>query len=330
MRVLRVGDPHIIADSLEDGQALLDLILESACTHKVNRIEFLGDQFHTHAWINVHVLDFWKKNFDRLKSSGFDVLCLVGNHDMPGDGSTAEVNAMLAFSNVIVIDKPTVVKDCNTVYIPYTVSEKDFKKAALDGFDSGNNPTLVCHQSFFGSTYENGFPCLDGFKTDNILQPLIISGHIHRPQKIQYDNNSVWYLGSPRWRSISDANTERAIWVMEYKHGYVVDSIPIDTSNVCKQIFHFEDRLDVPLLLKPTSNAEYVIDIYGPQSFINERKKLWSFARVRTFNTEEKTVKVKESEGIEIAWNKYLQEFKAPLGTPTELLTKVANDRIKL
>jgi len=325
-KILRVGDPHVTVDALSDCQALLNLVLETAIEHKVKRIDFLGDQYNNHALMHIEVMAFWQRNFKKLRHAGFEVLALVGNHDMPGDGSCN--TAMMAHPNITVIDTPTVLD--GILYVPYMASEKEFVEAC-----KVESQVVVAHQSFFGAMYENGFPCEDGFNPSLLHQGLIISGHIHRPQElvgtaVDGSYQKVWYLGAPRWRTVSDANTVRNIWVMTHdEKGFLYDTVAIPTGKVCCQIIHLEDTPAVPLILDPSPNTSYTVDIKGPLAFIEQRKALWSgIGRVRTFNTDTIVIKVKESEGISVAWDKYLDVFKAPMGTPASVLRKLATERL--
>lgn len=323
MRILHVGDVHAVESELADCSALTDYILKVALEKEVDYVLFEGDQYHNHSLVHLEVMRFWKSTFKMLRDNGLKVLALVGNHDMTGrEGSSA--NAMMAHTeHVKVIEKPTVVD--NVLLLPYFSDHAAFVQACVDHSDWC--PTVVCHQTFQGSTYENGFYASDGIEPNLVPQENIISGHIHTPQTF----GKVFYTGAPRWRTLSDANVERAIWVIEYSGGSVVSTTPYSTGEVCRQIRHLVDTPESPIPSSLDPKHQYRVDIRGPAEYVEARKKELAGPgiRIRTFPTQTSSLnQVRESEGVEKAFAGYLAKFEGKFGTPRETLESLAKERL--
>jgi len=321
---LYVGDIHARPEDLDDSQHALDLVLSTAQQHKVERIVFLGDQFHTHAIVHLEVLAFWKHNVKILTAAGFDLVFIVGNHDMSGDSSSTS-HAMMAYESmpkVTVVDKPTQSTFDKLTYLPYMADNEKFIEACQKVPDH----VIVCHQDFNGGQYDNGFFSSSGVDPECIPQTLVLSGHIHTAQRF----GSIWYLGSPRWLTASDANQDRFIYVISHSStGHVGKVIPIPTDTHCRRICQVEDTPEAPYEKELNPKHKYIVDIIGPQTWINERRLLWQGkARIRSQRTDQQVIKLKESEGIELALVKFAQEFLPTNGTPTDVLMSMVKTRL--
>lgn len=236
MVILRVGDPHIKINNLEDSEKLVQFALDQARALKVDRIEFLGDLFHTHAIVRVEILEFWIK-WLRAFSAEFETVVLVGNHDQVGNYESKQ-HALSAFKmmnipNLLIVDEPRQLGKIG--YLPYIHNEEEFTKAA--NILALSATVLVCHATFAGSIFENGFYAPEGFNPDNINIPTIISGHIHKRQRF----GKVIYPGTAKWDTNSDANEEKGLWLCTHDdNGAIVSERFIDTSGVCNPIFSIE------------------------------------------------------------------------------------------
>jgi DNA repair exonuclease SbcCD nuclease subunit len=319
---------HVVPDELQDCDAVIQLVLDVCRAEGIKELWFTGDQHHNHDLVRLSVLHWWLTTFQALKDQGIDSVCLVGNHDQSAPGS--DVHAMMAYQglqHVKVIDRPTIHR--NVLMVPYMHDEDKFQQACKDGYSDGAQYTVFCHQTFDGSTYENGFLASDGFDPNLLPQELLISGHIHTGQEY----GKVWYVGAPRWRSIHDANTEKSIWVLEFEDGKLVGRKPYSTGTVCRQIRHVEDTPDQPVQLPLDGRHQWCIDIKGPPDWCQQRKTELGAAgaRVRTFPTQVSSVgRVRESEGIGCAFRSYLGVFQPKYGTPTEVLIKMAKERLNV
>jgi DNA repair exonuclease SbcCD nuclease subunit len=318
--VLLVGDVHATPEDLEDCQKLVNLIERTTYKTKVDEICLLGDSYHTHNVIRAEVMAFYRDTFKRWQKSGRHVTALVGNHDYAGEGNP--IHSMLIHEDqVLVVDQP--LRLHNVGYMPYYSDREKFVQ------DAGAlpTPTLVCHQTFRGSMYENGCPAEDGVDAGLLPQTKIISGHIHTPQ----DVGKVRYIGAPRWRTLTDANVERAIWLYTFNEdGTIQAKSSIDTGKDCRQIRYVEDTPDHQFDGELDSNCDWRIDIRGPVDFVEARKALFQRpgVRVRGLRTDVAAPKIKESEGVAPAFRTFLTNYTPKYGTPTEVLGKLAEERL--
>lgn len=340
--ILAVGDMHVVPSELDDCNKLLSFIIEVCRNGDISEVWFAGDQHHTHAVVRLEVIHWWMNAFTRLRMEGIRCICLVGNHDQLYPGSNINVMEIyrgLKSASVDVIDRPSVRDD--VLLIPYCQDEEEFRKACVinkyyieeeDWRGSKQEhgcPTVFCHQTFDGSTYENGFPAHDGFQIDEIPQERIISGHIHTGQEF----GKVWYIGAPRWRNLNDANVSRAIWKLTFDRGRLVDRKPFGTASVCRQILHLVDTEAKPVELPLQPNVDYRIDIKGSKEWCQVRKAALKTAgaKVRTFPTLNKAgSKVKESDGIAAAFRRYLDIYDPKNGTDKELLLNMGRERLNV
>jgi DNA repair exonuclease SbcCD nuclease subunit len=303
MKWLFVGDVHATVQELGDCEKLVDLILEK--TDLDTEVVFLGDQYHTHATLRIEVVDFWNRALKRIKEASQKVILVVGNHDMPND-SSQKVHSLLANNTdgMFVVDGPF--KRFGIGFLPYYHDREKFVKDA-NALDTN---TIVCHQTFDGAKYENGFYAKDGVDPSLLNATHIISGHIHAPS--QFDK--VTYVGAPRWRTASDANTDRFLHLYEPNISgtlRLVEKIP--TGNHCRKILQatvyedgtYEGRTDA------LEGDILQIDIVGSKEFCDTKKAELTASnhRIRTFPKSEKSIKVRESDGIDKAFSKYVSSF---------------------
>lgn len=321
MKDLVVGDIHATPDELKDCGILMELVERVAGDENVNRIVFLGDLHHTFAVTNVKVVAFYREWFKRLaKNLNCSLEALVGNHDMPGNG-TQHPHALIAYEDLIrVHDKPHWTLD-DTLFVPYYADPNLFHDAVNRNL--GNSKLIYCHQEFNGAKYDNGFYAPHG--ADPMMPVPTISGHIHTPQSV----GKVYYPGAPRWRTLSDANVERGLTIVQ--DGIVLRGIP--TGEFVKRIWairSIEGEVGGPV---PGFNSkdEFRVYIEGSPEYVKENSTLfrynWPGCRLTT-NIKNKTIRVRESDGIETAFKKFASSYKAKNATPPERLLNKAQTLI--
>lgn len=321
-KYLVVGDVHATVNELEDCQALIDLVVEK--TDKLTTVVFLGDQYHTHAVMRVEVIDFWNRAFGKLTKVAKKVIAVVGNHDMPGDFSKS-MNAMMAnqIEGLSVIDVPTM--EDGILFMPYYHDAQKF----VEVVNEYSPDTVICHQTFNGAKYENGFYAKDGADPEALQCGQVISGHIHTPSIF----GKVEYIGAPRWRTASDANIDRFIHMYEKERSGGLKLVEKhSTSLYCKRILKatvyedgtYEGRTDA--LDKDTLH----IDIHGSKQFCEQKRAELATEnfRIRTFPKTERVVKVKESEGIELAFRKYMTSYCSGHGLDIGKVQQLATERL--
>jgi DNA repair exonuclease SbcCD nuclease subunit len=318
-RELIIGDPHAVPEELDDCQKLMDFALGIAAETGAS-ILTLGDQYHSHNVIRAEVMSFWKSFYRKAIKAGVKVRSMVGNHDYSGEHS--KIHSLMAHTDECeVIDRPT--WHDGVLYMPYYANRGQFIE---DTWVSGTK-TLVCHQTFVGSHYENGSEAPDGVDAGATPQEAIISGHLHTPQSF----GKVTYIGAPRWRTLSDANIQRAMWLYEFDDaGSIVGRTAFDTGTVCRQIKSLVDSPDFPVDEALDAGCDWRIDIKGPPDWVERRKKELAGpgVRIRTFITAKAAPVIRESEGIAIAFATYTSKYKPKYGTSSETLTSLAKERL--
>lgn len=264
MRVLRVGDPHITVRNIPEAEKLVRFIKELAADKEVDTIEFMGDQFHTHAVLRVEVVDFWRRAFKELE---LPILALVGNHDQPGSREKEQkMNALQVFKSipyVKIVDKPF--ENNGILYMPY-MSDHDLLIKLCQESDA---KVLVAHQTFTGAQYENGFYAPDGIDPEQFPQSEIISGHIHKCQQV----GKCFYVGTPKWDSMSDANEDKGVWIFDHNEdGTVASKEFYSTKEVVTPIYKhvINEGEEEPELFE---NARNYIELRGKSAWIKEMKK---------------------------------------------------------
>lgn len=328
MKILVCGDPHIKPGELEEGQRLIALLLKLRDEQAPDYILFTGDLFHNHSLMHVEVMHFWRKALAKLADTT-KVLVLLGNHDGPHDMQLGiHALASLEQGGVHVIDAPLVLE--GMLFMPFLRSNEAFIARA----QRSPERTMYCHQEFNGCKYDNGFdPTVKGLYAPTGVDPalcpqaMIISGHIHTGQEFA----NVWYVGAPRWMTVSDANQDRFVWLIEHDQaGNVVGRQAFATDPECQRLVHLEDcpaSPQDPATMKPEWKVS--VDIRGPADWLEERKVLWrGKARIRTVLVGGKRTQVRESEGIGMAFTKFMQGFVPKHRTAPERLASMAKERL--
>lgn len=267
MIILRVGDPHVKVGNLTESKSLVDFIAKTAIECKADRIEILGDLFHTHAILRLEVMDFWVWALEKLAKI-CEVVVLVGNHDQSGDynsdNSALSVFALMGWKNLVIIEKPTALGEIG--YVPYTHDPAKFIDSALSLSKSGCK-VLVCHQTIQGSKYESGMYAPDGIPTGPWSEAFthVISGHIHSEQTFA----NVIYPGTARWDTTADANSRKGIWI--YDHGNVRGRIEqasfISTEEVCSPIRRISFAEGDTVAADWPSNARVAVELVGTSAW---------------------------------------------------------------
>lgn len=322
MKVMYVGDPHIKPECLDEGRRLIHFIVDTIRNEKTRHLVFLGDLFHTHSVIHLSVLGFWKWAFayihEELPEVG--IWALVGNHDM--SGKLGDYNhALMLFDpkQVTVVDEP-INAPWGALMMPYVADAEAFVE--VSNLNRGDSKLLVCHQTFLGSKYENGIFAKDGVDPNLLDFTEIISGHIHTPQKF----GKVWYPGSPRWQTVADANVERAIWIIA--HG-TDEKFGFTTEKVCRPIYALVEHEGQSVEM-PDTNADIVVDVIGSEKYVKERAlELESLGiKVRRFPVSSRAIVVKESDGLQVSFTKFVMQYKSKMGTPNTRIMEIAENRI--
>ena len=105
-----------------------------------------------------------------------------------------------------------------------------------------------------------------------------------------------------------------------------------DTGTVCRQIKYILDTPAEPFVGVLDPRHDWRIDVKGPPAYLDARKKELSApgVKVRTFNTDGKALAVKESEGVDRAYQTYLNLYVPKCGTPLEVLRTMTQERLNV
>lgn len=221
MKWLIIGDLHAQVSNLEDTKRLFGVWLELIRERNISHVVFLGDVYHTHAVLRQEVLYEVKCGIDRISSlvGKNNVFVLAGNHDGVSPHSVAINAVRLTLENVcrVVDDCDELVQnDVGLAFLPYIYEPSSFIAKSNELYKSlqykgAKYTVLFCHQPFHGATYENGFDCDEPAPhPSDILFDKVISGHIHMEQTI----GKIYYIGTPRQVSISEANQIKSVGIM--------------------------------------------------------------------------------------------------------------------
>lgn len=280
MKILRIGDPHIKVSNLEEAENLFHFINDKILELQPNRVEILGDLFHTHAVLRLEVLEFWDSWLDVLLTHDqIEFYILVGNHDMTGDYNS-ETHALVIFrhiaknhKNLKIVQYPRV--EGPFAYISYMHDAEEFIDIANHMANQYDAKVLVCHQTIKGAKYENGFYAPDGIDATKLNYELIISGHVHSRQRFRTDKGQVViYPGTAKWDTVSDANEEKGLWLVEHDDttGAIISEEFITTENVVTPIYNIVMKEGEDIELPKNTKAKINLELIGSSKWINKKK----------------------------------------------------------
>jgi len=303
MKILRVGDPHVRHNNIDESDRLFEFVVEVALAQKVDRIEILGDLFHTHSIVRLEVLDFWNHWLDHL-SDVCEVVVLVGNHDQSGRDDVA-FNALSIFQrlrkkNLRIIEFGTVLSPF--AYMPYEGNKERFIEVVNGMADNYGATFLVCHQTVEGSKYDNGIFAPDGVDPKAISPKYVgvLSGHIHTEQEF----DRFTYPGTPRWDSVSDANKRKGItlYYHEDSTGKITGREFFSTERVCSPIveYSWKEGEEAPVI---PENARVSIELIGTSDWVAAKKAtLKGHVKIKTKITDRRRA-------VDRQFNSTLEEF---------------------
>jgi hypothetical protein len=336
-KILYIGDVHSTPEELDECASLLDFVLRTAIEQDPDYIVFLGDQFHRFDALSIRLLDFWREWL--LKAiEDFPIYLLVGNHDRIGPKDETTRNAMNSFDSLWksgtaewtkVIRSPTHIEK-NIFAVPYMSSASFVEAVGKANLAPGS--TVICHQEFNGAQYDNGFYIKDGIPMETVQGLQVISGHIHKPSEF----GNVWYPGAPRWQTLTDANVDRAIWLVEHaEDGSIVSRTAFDTHGVVPKIWRYEDKESCPLNLDTflegnKENDMPVVFVHGDSERVRLRCIEFRNKRCTTRSciTNETVGNVKESMGIGKAFLEFFEAYRPPNKSDPYILACMAQERI--
>lgn len=205
-RSILVGDPHITLANLERGALFLGKLLDIVREIEPISVVILGDLFDTKAIIRSEVLGLWTRYLKEAVKYSRHIL-LVGNHDLVSlDSKDSALAPFSEWENVTVIDRPAL-DPGGVSFVPYLPDAQTFAATVR-----GGSGVLLCHQSFDGAQFQNGFYDPHGVSLECVSSyDGVISGHIHKQQKF----GNVWYTGTPYQQEPEDSGERKRIWLVD-------------------------------------------------------------------------------------------------------------------
>lgn len=240
-----VGDLHVQMSNLKDTERLFEFIAQTAKKNCASDVVFLGDIYHNHAVLRQEVIAVVQEGFKKIHSSynsipnDMPIWVVVGNHDGSNPHSI-KVNAVRqTLDNLCTVVDEKAVDLYPFTMVGFSSTQEEFVRKLNP---NRSDWILVCHQTFDGARYENGFYAPDGLSMDVVPNPLVISGHIHTAQSV----GKVLYLGTPRPVNFGEAinlndppesREDKAIFIVEDTGGFQVSIKAISTSGLVKKYY---------------------------------------------------------------------------------------------
>lgn len=294
IKALYVGDPHTQVSNLAESEKLLTFVSEMAVCHDVGAIVLMGDLFHTHAVIRLEVQEFWQRWLKKLGEIAH-VMVLTGNHDMTGDFSSriSSLGVFRGMDNITIVEAPIAWQ--GFTWMPYYHDKEKFV-ADANMLYSETHSGLICHQSFSGSKFENGYFDPGGINPDLLLAKEIISGHIHMGQEF----GKVWHPGTAMWLTASDANQTKGIWIVSHENGNKTRQF-LDTSQVVTPIvsFQWKEGEEKPVI---PEGARATIELVGSSEWVAQNKTEFKGKAIQSTITDQAKIRIRRA-------GKSLQDF---------------------
>lgn len=265
MRILFCGDKHLKINRFDLAKQFLNWLNQTIEKDKPDLYVCLGDDMDTHSIVRSELLTELRYHFDYVLSLGIPIVYVVGNHDAyrPNDMKYHALQSMKGIhENLHIVD--TVQDLYNITFVPYIHNNDFFPKQTL--------PICVAHQTFKGADFGD-ITTKDGVDASSIIgAELIISGHIHKRQRLEVGRTSVLYVGSPFAQSASDINQIKGISVLDtesYKETFVPCPLPIwkGIKYEISPSFSLDD-LHEDLALQLNNTDHWVVEITGPKAEI--------------------------------------------------------------
>jgi DNA repair exonuclease SbcCD nuclease subunit len=267
--IVVVGDPHVRKHNLQECAALFSKIWATADQNQAEAVVLLGDLFHTHALLDLEVIAFWRQTLRAALQSShpYQIVAIAGNHDQSGDIGHERAEDMTALSvlpshpRIKVVESSLLWK--NLGFVAHTTDEDRFLSEARGLHDAGAK-TLFCHQTFAGAQYDNGFYAPDGFDEQKLPEfQSVISGHIHTQQSV----GRVFYPGTPKWDTKSDANENKGFWLLDNHKMTMVATEDVCTPVVWLEIREGENENDLKSLFS-LQKTRIFVDLRGSSRWI--------------------------------------------------------------
>lgn len=311
-----VGDPHVVPSEIPECERVLGLVAEVAADSGAEAVTVFGDLHNNHDTVSVRVSDFWCSALQRIKCRK---IVIVGNHDCAFT-DRIQPHALRAYASmegVTVVDAftPGVLPGVDAV--PWCPTVPEFLAAVAP-----RNPALFCHQTFNGAMFDNGIYAPDGVDpgaAEIAHYTQIWSGHLHTRHRL----GRITYIGAPRWRTRSDANQDRYIYVLRHTAAGVEVVKAVPTGPVCRRIWTGDDRPGAPYAVPAGANPgdDHRVDVYGSDPAVVRTReaelRASCGARTRPFPTRPDRPEgaVGLAAGVDASFDRYAAAWQPKFGS---------------
>jgi len=222
MKVLLTSDWHIQSGIYTDiGIDYIDYLIEFCNENDIKDIIIAGDIFEKSSKIknDAFIPLFFK--FMELKEAGFNLIIILGNHDIYSVDNDSIVETFSVFGKVVKSFEQIDIGGRTFDLLPYTKDENEIP-------DSGDY--LITHLSIADFAFDNkyhvsekaGFPrkLFAGYNK-------VFTGHFHRPQ----EKKNIIYMGSPYQMNFGEMGQEKGFITLEVEteewERHIYDQAPV-------------------------------------------------------------------------------------------------------
>jgi DNA repair exonuclease SbcCD nuclease subunit len=220
MKLLVVGDLHLVHTHLDRSIKLLRWVETVAEEYSVDAVVGLGDTMNNHAVLRSEIMSEFGSHAVRMVKDGRPYIVLLGNHDYfkPNDPSYHALQSFKELnSDLYIVDKPSKILDMS--FVPFLTINQEWPK--------DTQRIIFCHQTFAGSVYSNNTLVENGIESEGIDCDLIVGGHIHTRQMV---GTKILYPGTPLATSANDIDQDKGVMILDtetLKYYYISSPFPM-------------------------------------------------------------------------------------------------------
>lgn len=232
-----IGDLHVKMNNIEESKKLLQKCLNVIIESKVKFVVILGDLLHTNETVKVQPHNVIEEFMRKLNAMGIHTFVIIGNHDHINNSQFHTENHIFTpfkmWQHVTVVDS-TVIAFINshsvvfTPYVPVGKFAESLNTLTTINEMWENASCIFAHQEIKGCKLTETVESTEGDEWSDTYPP-IVSGHIHKSQKV---GKNIYYPGSPMSHSRNDTD-DKFIWIINFDH-------KDDKSNEGYPFFHIE------------------------------------------------------------------------------------------
>ncbi len=262
MKVLFIGDPHLKITRFDLAKQFLVWINTIIAKHKPDLVVNLGDTFDTHAVVRSEVMTEFVLHVNSVLQT-CPYIYLLGNHDMykPNDNKYHALKHLKGkIKGFTIVDE--LINLHGMTFVPYVHKPEDFPKQTL--------PICVAHQTFKGADFGD-ITTKDGVDASSVHgAEIIISGHIHKKQRLASGGPEVIYCGSPFSQSASDINQVKGVSIFDtetYAEEFIVCPLPTwrGIKFELSPVFTADDMHE-ELMQTLNDKDHWVVEMTGPKA----------------------------------------------------------------